>query len=102
MKVFTFLLKAEKSVWSNLDWSKLTTLCYVGWQDRELTTFAHQNNVTGKFQILYKENIKLNFIVVFIANYPKDQLLNTTYRKIWINQQLDYAVRYNLGTRSPP
>ena len=53
------------------------------------------------FQILYKENIKLNFIVVFIANYPKDQLLNTTYRKIWIKQQLDYAVRYNLGTRSP-
>ena len=37
------------------------------------------------------------FSVVFIANYPKHQLLNTTYRKVWIDQQVDYAVSNNLG-----
>ena len=37
------------------------------------------------------------FSVVFIANYPKDQLLNTTYRKVWVDQQVDYALSNDLG-----
>ena len=40
---------------------------------------------------------KMIFSVVFIANYPKHQLLNTTYRKIWVDQQVDYALSNNLG-----
>ena len=43
---------------------------------------------------------KLDVVVVFIANYPKEQLLNTTYRGIWIQQQLDHAVNNNLGNQN--
>merc|ERR1711990_903763 len=74
-QVFTFLLKTESWLWRKLDWSKVTVICYAGWVDEELTRFAHQKNVS----------------VVFIANFPKDQLLNTTYRKVWVDQQVDYA-----------
>ena len=34
--------------------------------------------------------------VVFIANYPKEQLLNTTFRKLWIQEQVEFAQKHNL------
>ena len=37
-----------------------------------------------------------NFSVVFISNYPKDQLLNSTFKKLWIHEQIDYAQKHNL------
>ena len=97
-QVFTFLLKTESWLWKKLDWSKVTVICYAGWVDEELTRFAHQRNVTGLWSQLLSENDKKEiFSVVFIANYPKHQLLNTTYRKEWIDQQVDYALSHNLG-----
>ena len=73
-------------------------ICYAGWVDEELTRFAHQRNVTGLWSQLVSENDKKEiFSVVFIANYPKDQLLNTTYRKVWVDQQVDYALSNDLG-----
>lgn len=44
-----------------------------------------------------EERRKLDVLVVFIANYPKDQLLNNTFRRLWIQKQLDYAVDNHLG-----
>ena len=37
-----------------------------------------------------------NCSVVFIANYPKEKLLNTTFRKLWIKEQIDFAQEHNL------
>ena len=34
--------------------------------------------------------------MAFIANYPKEQLLNSTYRKAWIQQQVDFAQVHDL------
>jgi len=79
-EVFTFLLEAKKEVWSRLDWNKVTTLCYAGWIDSNLTRLAHDHGAK----------------VVFIANYPKDKLLNSTYRKYWIEKQISYATLNNL------
>ena len=48
MQVFTFLLKTDRAVWSQLDWAKVTTLCYAGWQDPDLTALAHQHGARGE------------------------------------------------------
>ena len=45
----------------------------------------------------YEINTNRIFSVVFIANYPRHELLNTTYRKVWIDQQVDYALNNDLG-----
>ena len=95
-QVFTFLLKTESRLWRKLDWSKVTVICYAGWVDEELTRFAHQRNVTGLWLREIIKEMRI-FSVVFIANYPKDQLLNTTYRKVWVDQQVDYALSNDLG-----
>ena len=49
-EVFTFLLRTERAVWSRLDWARLTTLCYAGWEDRELTETAHSHGARGEPQ----------------------------------------------------
>ena len=49
VQVFTFLLPTERAVWSRLDWTRVTTLCYAGWQDPQLTALAHSHNVTVVF-----------------------------------------------------
>ena len=33
---------------------------------------------------------------MFIANFPKEQLLNSTARKAWTEQQVNYAVKHGL------
>ena len=96
-QVFTFLLKTESWLWRKLDWSKVTVICYAGWVDEELTRFAHQKNVSGWLLVLVKDKLKRIFSVVFIANFPKHQLLNTTYRNVWVDQKVDYALSNNLG-----
>ena len=104
-QVFTFLLKTESWLWRKLDWSKVTVICYAGWVDEELTRFAHQKNVSGWSShlpvpwlvISGNDKIKRLFSVVFIANFPKQQLLNTTYRNMWVDQQVDFALSNNLG-----
>jgi hypothetical protein len=79
-EVFAFLLESPPAVWSQLPWRRLTTLCLAGWLDPALVTTAHRHGVK----------------VVFIANYPSDQLLNATHRKAWTRQQLDYAKLHKL------
>ena len=39
------------------------------------------------------------FSVVFIANYPKKQLLNSTFQKFWIEKQIRFALKHNLGIK---
>ena len=34
--------------------------------------------------------------VSFIANYPKEHLLNSTHRKVWVEQQVHYAKKHSL------
>ena len=46
-EVFTFLLKTEKEVWREMDWTRITTLCYAGWEDKELTAMAHSHGARG-------------------------------------------------------
>ena len=48
MQVFTFLLKTDRAVWLQLDWAKVTTLCYAGWQHPDLTALAHQHGARGE------------------------------------------------------
>ena len=48
VQVFTFLLKTDRAVWRQLDWAKVTTLCYAGWQDPDLTALAHQHGARGE------------------------------------------------------
>ena len=50
------------------------------WLDSALVETAHKHGVK----------------VSFIANYPKEQLLNSTYRKVWVQQQVKYAQVHNL------
>ena len=52
----------------------------VSWLDPALVETAHMHGVK----------------VAFIANYPKEQLLNSTYRKIWVQQQVEYAKVHHL------
>ena len=80
LKVFSFLLESPSSVWQQLPWPRLTTVCLAGWLDPSLVLLAHSHNTT----------------VSFIANYPRHQLLNTTYRKLWVRQQVDYARLHQL------
>ena len=40
----------------------------------------------------HKHGVKVSFI----ANYPKEHLLNSTYRKVWVEQQVHYAKKHNL------
>ena len=46
-EVFTFLLKTEKEVWREMDWTRITTLCYAGWENKELTATAHSHGARG-------------------------------------------------------
>ena len=62
-QVFTFLLEAEKDVWSKLDWSKVTTLCYAGWIDSNLTRFAHDHGAKGTKDYHFIIILKLSFIL---------------------------------------
>ena len=61
MQVFTFLLKTDRVVWSKLDWAKVTTLCYAGWHDPDLTALAHQHGARGEM---------IDRVVIRAANYP--------------------------------
>lgn len=51
--MYAFVTRCDKSVWSQYDWTKLTTIALVEFYDAELMCFAHQNNVKvvhlGKF-----------------------------------------------------
>ena len=44
----------------------------------------------------YQQPYIFNFQVVFIANFPKEQLLNSTARKLWTEQQVSYAEHHGL------
>ena len=44
----------------------------------------------------YQQPHIFNFQVVFIANFPKEQLLNSTARKLWTEQQVSYAEHHGL------
>jgi len=79
-EVFTFLLKTNQDAWEAMDWSKISTICLAGWIDKNLTSFAHSKGAK----------------VVFIANFPKNQLLNSTARKVWIEWQVTYAIENSL------
>ena len=50
------------------------------WLDPALVETAHTHGVK----------------VSFIANYPKEHLLNSTYRKAWVEQQVHYAKKHTL------
>ena len=50
------------------------------WLDAALVDTAHKHGVK----------------VAFIANFPKEQLLNSTYRKVWVQQQVEYAKVHHL------
>ena len=50
------------------------------WLDAALVDTAHKHGVN----------------VAFIANFPKEQLLNSTYRKVWVQQQVEYAKVHHL------
>ena len=79
-EVFTFLLDTPASEWTKLPWSRIDTVCLAGWLDPDLVSLAHSTNTR----------------VAFIANYPKDQLLNATNRKAWVQEQLEYAKKNHL------
>lgn len=79
-EVFAFLLETEPSVWAALPWHRITTVCLAGWLDPALVTTAHSAGVK----------------VVFIANYPKEELLNATHRTAWVGEQVAYARRHGL------
>jgi len=79
-EVFAFLLKTETSVWSKLPWQRITTVCLAGWLDPALVETAHKHGVK----------------VAFIANFPKEQLLNSTFRKVWVQQQVEFAKVHHL------
>jgi len=78
--VFAFMLKLDPSLWSLMPWDRMTTVCLVGWMDPELVSLAHNHSVN----------------VVYIANYPKEQLLNSSFRKEWIWEQVTFASANNL------
>ena len=50
------------------------------WLDPALEETAHKHGVR----------------VAFIANYPKEQLLNSTFRKVWVQQQVEFAKVHHL------
>ena len=50
------------------------------WLDPALVETAHKHGVK----------------VAFIANFPKEQLLNSTYRKVWVQQQVEFAKVHHL------
>ena len=81
-EVFAFLLETDPSVWAALPWHRITTVCLAGWLDPALVTTAHSAGVK----------------VVFIANYPKEELLNATHRTAWVGEQVAYA-RWLTGAR---
>ena len=79
-EVFAFLLEAEASVWAALPWHRLATVCLAGWLDPALVAAAHEAGVR----------------VVFIANYPKEELLNASHRAAWVGEQVAFARRHGL------
>ena len=49
-EVFTFLLKTNQDVWERMDWSKISTVCVAGWNDKNLTKFAHSKGAKVCFE----------------------------------------------------
>ena len=74
-QVFTFLLKTESWLWKKLDWSKVTVICYAGWVDDELTRFAHQKNVKGR----WSDHLKLSKKSGYFQSSSLPTTQNTNY-----------------------
>ena len=62
--MYAFVTRCDKSVWSQYDWTKLTTIALAGFYDAELVCFAHQNKVKvvnlGKL-IHFMQNFTIEF-----------------------------------------
>lgn len=79
-EVFAFVTEANKTVWHQFDWTKLTTVVFYDFYDGDLFCYAHEHNVT----------------VAFTARVPKKILKNSTQRHQWVKEQVDYAKSHYL------
>lgn len=75
-----FVFSVTNANWKQYTWSKITTLVECGYHDNDLLNHAHSWNAS----------------VVFLADFPVEALTNSTVRKTWIDQQVDYLVKNKL------
>jgi hypothetical protein len=80
-ETFAFVLKSSPSVWTKFDWEKLTTICVVGFFDRDLIRHAQGNGVK----------------VVSIGNIEKGKLADKYYRSKWVKAKVTEALQYGLN-----
>ncbi|ELT97583.1 hypothetical protein CAPTEDRAFT_226035 [Capitella teleta] len=72
-EVFIFSLKKEN--WRSYDWDCVTTIVAAGYLDDELMCFAHSKQAR----------------VVFIANFPVQNLTSEAARHQWVAEKVQYA-----------
>ena len=89
------MTKANRSVWQNFDWTKLTTLVMCGFYDPELMCFAHKNNVrVVSLGEPFDTSLKSEYLTTCTINSgipPKEMLTNDQKVDKWIDDQLQYA-----------
>ncbi|KAL5012559.1 hypothetical protein ScPMuIL_011110 [Solemya velum] len=74
--IFIFTLRNESKVWSQFDWSRVTSVVMVGFISPELMCFAHSKGAR----------------VILMANIPVSSLANKT-------KQLDWVVKKAIAVR---
>ncbi|CAN8004653.1 unnamed protein product [Ixodes hexagonus] len=74
-EVIAFVSECNKTVWSQFDWSRLTSIILVDFNDTQLYCYAHERNVA----------------VSYSAKFPASLLANSTEQGHWIKKQLTHA-----------
>ena len=86
------MTRADRNVWQNFVWNKLTTLVMFDFYDPELMCFAHKNNVrvVSMGKLLTKPIPLWHPFLSLSGAVPKNILLNDQKVDQWIDVQLRY------------
>ncbi|CAN8010638.1 unnamed protein product [Ixodes pacificus] len=74
-EVIAFVRECNKTVWSQFDWTRLTSIVLVNFNDAQLYCYAHERQVA----------------VIYSVSFPASLLANSTDQTHWIKKQLTYA-----------
>jgi len=81
-ELFAFVRQCESTEWEKYDWDALTTVSVVDFEDQQLLCHAHSYGV--------------RVIPLAGADYPPDQLTNTTARAKFVASQTQYILTHGM------
>jgi len=81
-ELFAFVLQCERAEWEKYDWEALTTVSVSGFEDQQLLCHAHSYGV--------------RVVPLAGADYPADQLTNTTARAEFVASQTQYILMHGM------